>query len=186
MSTVDNILKIVRSQGWSKDEMAQFIAQLEHESMSFKKTREISYSPQRAYEVFPKRFKTKEYAISIYNILGSDGLFEVMYSGKIGNNKFGDGAKYIGRGFLAITGKDNYRTIGKAMNLDLLNNPELLEEEDNAIKSAIEWWKINVKPSISSFNGDVATEKITRIVNGPAMLGLDKRKSFYNKWIKIV
>ena len=186
MTTVDNILEKVRRQGWNKDEMAQFIAQLEHESMSFKKTREMSYSPDRAYEVFPRRFKSRSNARVIYDLLGSDGLFEVMYSGKIGNSEFGDGAKYIGRGFIGITGKDNYNQISKEISIDVLNNPELLEQEDYAILSSIAWWKINIKPKISNFTGESATEIITRLVNGPAMLGLDKRKHLYNKWIKIV
>lgn len=44
----------------------------------------------------------------------------------LGNTQPGDGARFKGRGFLQITGRDNYNRIGKAIGSDLLAQPDLL------------------------------------------------------------
>jgi len=52
----------------------------------------------------------------------------------IGNNGKGDGAKYCGRGFVQLTGKDNYRRIGQNIGVDLVVNPELANDSKIAAK----------------------------------------------------
>lgn len=47
--------------------------------------------------------------------------------GKIlGNTQPGDGARFKGRGFIQLTGRDNYKRIGAAIGADLINQPDLL------------------------------------------------------------
>ena len=190
MTKIDKILTIVRDygnkNGWTKDEQAQFLAQMEHESMSFTRTRELSYRPERAYQLFSKRFGSLTNAKNIYSKSGPEGLFEVMYSGKNGNDKPGDGAKYIGRAYLQITGKGNYQLIKDETKIDVITNPSLLENEDMAVLASMVWWKLNVRKNIKNFSGESATTSITRIVNGPALLGLKERYRLYLKWVKIV
>lgn len=184
---IDIILETVRTEGktlgWSRAEMASFLGQIEHESASFTRTREYSWSPDRAYQIFTSRFKTLANARAIYARSGSAGLFEVMYTGKIGNNLPGDGAKYIGRGWIQITGKDNYALIERKTGLKVLDNPELLEDPKNATIASMVWWHENVHPRITNWS-DV--EPITRIVNGPARLGMTDRANKTIKWLKIV
>jgi putative chitinase len=169
--------------GWGKQEMAQFLAQAEHESMGFTHIKEDGYRPERAYEVFPRRFGSLANAKSIYAKSGSTGLFEVIYSGRNGNDKPGDGSKYIGRAFLQITGKANYETIKDETGIDVIAKPELLEEPEMATRASMVWWKVNIHRRISDFSN---TPAVTRLVNGPALLGLGERTKNYNKWIKIV
>lgn len=187
MNTIDTILKTVREEGsrmgWSKEEMAQFLGQIEHESMSFKRTKELGYKPERAFQLFSKRFGTLANARNIYAKSGSLGLFEVMYSGKNGNDKPGDGAKYIGRAFLQITGKGNYQVIKDETGIDVVANPELLENPDMATLASMVWWKVNVHKRIKDFS---KTRDVTRIVNGPGMLGVEDRENKFQKWKKIV
>lgn len=60
-------------------------------------------------------------------------------SGKsLGNTQPGDGARYIGRGFIQLTGKANYAAAGKALGLDLVNNPDKLL--DPAVAAAVTGW----------------------------------------------
>lgn len=62
----------------------------------------------------------------------------------MGNTDPGDGYKYRGRGYIQLTGKDQYVTAGKAVGLDLVNHPQLASDPDNASKIALAYWKTNV------------------------------------------
>lgn len=60
--------------------------------------------------------------------LGKDEYFKKYENRKdLGNTIVGDGAKFKGRGFIQITGRDNYSKAGIALNLDLVNSPEIAE-----------------------------------------------------------
>ena len=185
--SIERIIEVVKTEGkkmgWSKQELAQFLAQAEHESGGFKSTRELGYKPERAYEVFKKRFGSIQNAKNIYAKSGSAGLFEVMYTGKNGNDKPGDGAKYIGRAYLQITGKANYQTVKEETKIDVVAHPELLEEPGMATLASMIWWKINIHKRIGDFSNTTA---VTRLINGPALLGLKDRDLKYKKWINIL
>jgi putative chitinase len=64
------------------------------------------------------------------------------YEGRkdLGNTQPGDGEKFMGRGYIQTTGRANYARVGKALGLDLLDHPELLEQTDNACLSAAFFW----------------------------------------------
>ncbi len=46
------------------------------------------------------------------------------YDGRLGNSKPGDGARYRGRGFVQLTGRDNYERYGKVLDISLADNPD--------------------------------------------------------------
>lgn len=58
------------------------------------------------------------------------------YEGKkvLGNTQPGDGFKYLGRGFVQLTGRGNYAFAGKIIEVDLVNNPDLAMVPTNAAK----------------------------------------------------
>lgn len=58
-------------------------------------------------------------------------------SQKYGNTNPGDGAKYLGRGFNGITFKSGYEKYGKAVGLDLVSNPNQLNDPKIAAKAAV-------------------------------------------------
>ena len=119
---------------------AAFLAQIGHESGGLKYTREL-WGPTPA---------------------------QVRYEGRkdIGNTEPGDGSKYRGRGFIQITGRANYAAAGKALHLDLIGHPEILEEPDMCALSAAWWWFAH---GLNERADDVSRDsfvRITQIING--------------------
>lgn len=58
------------------------------------------------------------------------------YEGRrdLGNTQSGDGVRYKGRGYVQITGRNNYTNWSKKLGMDLVGNPELAERPEVAAK----------------------------------------------------
>jgi len=87
------------------------------------------------------------------------------YEGRrdLGNTQPGDGVRFKGRGLLQVTGRANYAACGKALGLDLLAKPELLEQTINACRSAGWFWQSKGLNALADAGDQVA---VTRRVNG--------------------
>lgn len=90
---------------------------------------------------------------------------QTRYEGRkdLGNTQAGDGFKFRGRGLIQVTGRDNYRKVGQALNLGLESTPELLEKPEWAAESAAWFWKdrgLNILADRNDFR------TITRRING--------------------
>lgn len=92
-------------------EKAAFMAQMDHETMGFKKMTETGSGAQ-------------------YN--GNRVL---------GNFFPGDGERFKGRGYIQLTGRSNYKKYGDMVGVDLVHNPELAARPDIAAKVAIAYWR---------------------------------------------
>ena len=101
------------------------------------------------------------------------------YEGRadLGNTQKGDGPRYKGRGLLQLTGRANYVDYGKALGVDLVNNPTLAAQPALSLKIACEYWKRrNINPDCD--RDDV--QAVTRKVNG-GLNGLSDRIAFTQK-----
>jgi predicted chitinase len=110
----------------------------------FKLVPEYGYSHtsnNRIREIFGRR--ANRYSDDELNQLKKSDydFFEAMYgmnSGiKLGNDEPGDGYKYLGRGLNGLTGKGNYRKYGQKIGVDLVGNPDLLNNPKIATKVAL-------------------------------------------------
>lgn len=101
------------------------------------------------------------------------------YEGRadLGNDEPGDGMRYKGRGLIQLTGRSNYQKYGDILGLDLLANPELLEEPTNAARSAGCFWSTNGCNEIADM-GDFI--HITRKINGGTN-GLADRQAYLQR-----
>ena len=101
------------------------------------------------------------------------------YEGRkdLGNTQPGDGMRYKGRGLIQITGRNNYAECGKALGVDLITNPELLETNDLACRSAAWFWASRGLNDLAD-KGDF--KRITKRING-GYNGLKERQAYYAK-----
>lgn len=76
---------------------------------------------------------------------GPAAVAEVIYGGRMGNKEPGDAYKYIGRGFIQLTGRENYEKVGKLIGVDLVNNPELANDPTIAAKIVPAFFKVGGK-----------------------------------------
>lgn len=155
-------------------EIDDFLGQVLHESAMLERLVEnLSYSAERLLQVWPKRFPTgTDAAIYAHN---PEALANKVYGGRLGNTATGDGWRYRGRGLIQVTGRENYRKLGAFMGLPLEDQPELLEDLDNALLASIVWWERNVP---DAFVGDPI--KVRKAVNG-GTLGADQTAALARK-----
>lgn len=136
--------------------IAAFIAQVGHESGQFRWLKEL-WGP------------TAQQA-------GYEGRAD------LGNKVNGDGFKYRGRGLIQVTGRANYAACGDALGLDLINQPELLEQPQYASMSAAWFWSSRGLNTLADQNDFL---KITRRING-GINGLADRQALYDKALKVL
>jgi putative chitinase len=93
-----------------------------------------------------------------------------------------DGWNYRGRGIIMLTGKSAYAEAGKALGLDLLNNPDLAAEWNNAWLIAA--WFLTTKTykgtNIQKFMATNNIVSVTYAVNG-GQINLESRKKYTNR-----
>tara|TARA_R110002167_G_scaffold198229_2_gene401279 strand:- start:2143 stop:2757 length:615 start_codon:yes stop_codon:yes gene_type:complete len=176
---------IVKHYELSPERGAHLLGQVVHESGSFKLTKEnLNYSVEAMMRVWPSRFPTKESAEPYAK--NPKALADKVYSGRMGN-KEGEGHKWIGRGFLQLTGFNNVRSFASDMRLpEVMDDPTLLEKE-YAMDTAI-WFfrKNNLWKICDEGVSDSVIRKLTKKING-GYTGLDHRiketKKIY-EWVK--
>lgn len=162
----------------TKLRMAHFMAQISHESGLNPISENLNYSAKRLLEIFPKYFNTEK-ALLYAN--KPQLIANKVYANRMGNGSedSGEGWKYRGRGFIQITGKENYFRLANDTDLDCLKNPDLLLEEPNAMISALWFWDLKGLNKLADKNDIIG---ITKKING-GINGLDHRKELLKKYL---
>lgn len=165
-------------------DQAMFIAQMGHESGGYTTLVEsLNYAADRLVPVFGTHRITTQQAAALGRTqtqpANQKAIANLVYGGEwgkknLGNQVAGDGWKYRGRGLKQITGLSNYRNCGHALRLDLVTQPELLERDDYAARSAA-WFYVSHGCLLHS--GDV--ERVTLLING-GKNGIDDRRRRFN------
>jgi putative chitinase len=167
------VLRAARLAGiTSRDELANLMAQLGHESGGFARLEE-SFRYTRGIDAIPvsSAFREGRAVLEAARVEALAGrpqkLARLMYGGRMGNDDAGDGYRYRGRGFTMLTGESNYREAGIALGLDLVAHPELAADRDNAARIALWYWRERV-PAARREDVSAATVAINGGQNGLA------------------
>ena len=162
--------------------LAHFLAQCAHESGNFKAVSEnLNYSKDGLMRVFPKYFPgtlAESYANQPEKIASR------VYGSRMGNGDEAskEGFKFRGRGYIQLTGKQNYTTFSQFIGEDCVANPDLVSTK-YPLSSAAFFFNNNKLWEICDKGADDATvTSVTKRVNG-GTIGLSDRikhfKHFY-------
>lgn len=164
--------------------LAHFLAQCGHESGGFRLTKEnLNYSAKGLKGIFSKYFKEAGLAEAYER--KPEKIANRVYGGRMGNGpeSSGDGSKYCGRGYIQLTGKDNYVAFGKSINEDMTANPEKVSTHYALLSAAWFFTKNGLHKMADGGATDAVVTQITKRVNG-GTIGLPDRikhfKEYYN------
>ena len=129
----DLIVAELKSQGMNERQIAAILGNVGKESGFTVKSEGGAYTRKRAEEVFGK---ARVQNLSDADLKDPKKMLELQYAGRMGNKEAGEGYKYRGRGFIQLTGKNNYTEASKEIFGDdrLVKNPDLVSDPKIAAK----------------------------------------------------
>jgi len=159
--------------------LAHFLAQCGHESGGFRLTKEnLNYSAKGLAGTFKKYFPT-EAAAKPYERQPVK-IANKVYGNRMGNGpeSSGEGAKFCGRGYIQLTGKENYTAFGKSINEDILSNPDRVASDYALLSAAWFFSKNGLHKMADGGATDTVVTSITKRVNGGTIGLADRIKHF--------
>lgn len=161
--------------------LAHFLAQCHHESAGFNVVEEnLNYGAEGLLRTFKKYFTTEqanEYAHNKVRIASR------VYANRMGNGdeESQEGWLYRGRGYIQLTGKDNYAALDKQIPGDIIKNPDLVATQYPMFSAAWFWDHNNINDLCD--NGNVID--VTKKVNG-GLNGVDDRWDLFGHYFGIL
>ena len=159
--------------------LAHFLAQCGHESGGFKATQEnLNYSAKGLNGIFKKYFPTEASAAAYAR--NPQKIANKVYGGRMGNGleASGEGYKFRGRGYIQLTGKENYTAFGKAIGEDILANPDKVASTYALLSAAWFFSKNGLHKMADGGATDAVVTSITKRVNGGTIGLADRIKHF--------
>jgi putative chitinase len=164
--------------------IAAFIAQCAHESGGFKFLQEnLNYRAESLMKTWPRHFPTIEVAKQYER--KPQMIANKAYANRMGNGDeaSGDGWRYLGRGLIQLTGKNNYTFFAASVGIeDMEECVEYLQTFEGAVQSACFFWEQN-KLNTWADTGDI--KELTRRING-GFIGLEDRLKHYNHALHVL
>lgn len=166
--------------------LSHFLAQCAHESGNFKVLNEnLNYSADGLLKIFPKYFKDKATADAYAR--KPEKIANRVYANRMGNGDeaSGDGYKFRGRGYIQLTGKDNYKAFSDFIGEDCVDNPDLVSSKYPLTSAAFFFEKNKLWDICDKGNTPEVVTLVTKRVNGGTH-GLDDRLSKFNTFNSIL
>ena len=148
-------------------QLAHFLANCDHETGGFTRdTENLNYSAHRLGVIFPRYFPTdnliRQYAGNPSKIANR------VYANRMGNGNeaSGDGWKYIGRGAIQLTGKNNYVAFANWIKDPLVvENPEKVATE-YFWETGLFYFTVNNLWKQAKYEDENAVKAIRKAING--------------------
>ncbi len=159
--------------------LAHFLAQAGHESGGFRAVNEnLNYGAKGLLGLFKKYFPTEEKA-KLYE-RKPEKIANLIYGGRMGNGPeaSGEGFKYRGRGYIQLTGKDNYKAFDATVPENILESPDLVATKYPLLSAAWFWNSRKLNALADQGATDAVVTKITKLVNGGTIGLADRIKHF--------
>ena len=164
-------------------ELAHFLAQCGHESGGFRLVSEnLNYSADGLRKIFPKYFRDvspDSYARNPQKIASR------VYGGRMGNGPeaSGEGFKYRGRGYIQLTGKNNYKAFSDSIGVDVVAAPDLVATKYPLLSAAWFFSKNCLGRCVDA--SDTTVVNVTKCVNG-GTIGLPDRLKHFKEYYKLL
>jgi putative chitinase len=159
--------------------LAHFLAQCGHESGGFRATQEnLNYSAKGLNGIFRKYFPTEAAAAAYAR--NPQKIANKVYGNRMGNGNeaSGEGYKFRGRGYIQLTGKENYTAFGKAIGEDIPSNPDVVASKYALLSAAWFFSKNGLHKMADGGATDAVVTSITKRVNGGTIGLADRIKHF--------
>ena len=164
--------------------LAHFLAQCHHESNGFRVVEEnLNYSAKGLLKTFPKYFNEKSAEEYEHNKVR---IASRVYANRMGNGdeESQDGWLYRGRGYIQLTGKDNYAAFNDRLPEDIVSNPDLVATKYPMLSAAWFWDKNKINDVIDDDN-EASICDVTKKVNG-GLNGLEDRMQLFEHYSDIL
>jgi len=165
--------------------LSHFLAQCGHESGGFKALVEnLNYGSKGLLGTFPKYFNVTTAAQYERK---PEMIASKVYGGRMGNGPEAtkDGYKFRGRGYIQLTGKDNYTAFDKFVTENIIESPDLVATKYPLMSAA---WFFDKNGLWTVCDKGATTEVVTAVtkrVNG-GVIGLVDRIKHFNEYYSLL
>ena len=165
--------------------LSHFLAQCGHESGGFKALVEnLNYGSKGLLGTFPKYFNI---TTATQYSRKPEMIASKVYGSRMGNGDEStrDGWKFRGRGYIQLTGKDNYTAFDKFVTENIIENPSLVATKYPLMSAA---WFFDKNKLWTVCDKGATTEVVTAVtkrVNG-GVIGLADRIKHFNEYYSLL
>ena len=162
--------------------LAHFLSQVAHESGNFKFVNEnLIYGAKGLMGIFKKYFPTQALATSYER--KPEKIANKVYASRMGNGDeaSGEGYKFRGRGYIQLTGKDNYKAFSDFIGEDCVANPNLVATKYPLTSAAFFFHKNKLWDICDKGHSHDIVTAVTKRVNG-GTIGLDDRIKHFEEY----
>ena len=166
--------------------LAHFLAQAGHESGGFKAVNEnLNYGAKGLLGIFKKYFPTEEKA-KLYE-RKPEKIANLVYGSRMGNGPeaSGEGWKFRGRGYIQLTGKDNYKAFDAVVAESIVDNPDLVATKYPLLSAAWFFHKNGLHKIADQGATDAVVTSVTKRVNG-GTIGLPYRIKHFKEYYDLL
>jgi len=166
----------------NSNRLAHFLSQVAHESGNFKLVNEnLNYSSKGLMSIFKKYFPTEALATAFER--KPEKIANKVYASRMGNGDeaSGEGYKFRGRGYIQLTGKDNYKAFSDFIGEDCVSNPDLVATKYPLTSAAFFFHKNKLWDICDKGHSHDVVTAVTKRING-GIIGLDDRIKHFDEY----